>query len=163
MQKNDIALYRVKEFLFDIINREFGFGYVPEYHMDICDMETCYLKPKKNTFFLAIHKNTKKLIGAAGIRAYDKDFEIFKDVYDPKSTASICRVFVDKNWRRNGIGSSLVSLAEDFCKRRGYAKVYLHTHKTVRGSLNFWLSNGYEIVKDTKNELGTVHMEKILV
>jgi len=69
---------------------------------------------------------------------------------------------VDKPWRRNGVATTLVSLGEDFCSKMGYERIYLHTHKTVRGSLDFWLSKGYKIVKDTENQLMTVHMEKIL-
>ena len=69
---------------------------------------------------------------------------------------------MDKKWRRNGVASTLVHRAENFCRNKGYDKVYLHTHKTVHGSLDFWLSNGYQIVEDTNNHMKTVHMEKKL-
>jgi len=123
-------------------------------------LEEHYIKPKDSTFFLAIHNKTESLIGTLGIRAYDRDFEIFRDVYGPGDTASICRVFVDKKWRRNGIASAMVNSAEIFSRDSGYSKMYLHTQKFVKGSIDFWLSVGYKIVEDTNNELGTVHMEK---
>lgn len=126
-------------------------------------MEDYYIKPDKNIFLLAFLKNTDKIIGTIGIRAYDKDYEIFKGTYDAETTASIWRVFIDKKWRRNGIGSKLVSTAEEFCKNKGYKNIYLHTQKIVDGSLDFWLSKGYKVTKDMENELGTVHMEKRLV
>lgn len=163
LKKQDISHYNVQKFLFNMIKDAFGYGYVPQYHQDIMSMESYYIKPKKNSFLVAIDEETDKIIGSIGIRAYDRDFKIFKDIYSSKTTASIWRVFVDKPWRRNGVASSLVKLGEDFCREKKYEKIYLHTQKTVEGSLDFWLSNGYEIVEDTENQLKTVHMEKNLI
>lgn len=162
VQKDDILLYNVKDFLFKLIKEEFGYGYVPEYHQDIKDLENFYLNPVRNNFFLAIHHETQKLIGTIGIRSYDRNFPQFKNFYNPENTASIWRVFVAKPWRRNGVASALVHKAEDFCREKGYQKVYLHTQKNVKGSLDFWISNGYHITEDTNNPLKTVHMEKDL-
>lgn len=162
MENNDIIKYKVKDFLFHSIKEEYGYGYIPEYHQDIIKMDKYYVDPSNNIFLLAFLKNSNKLIGTLGIRAYDKDFNDFKGVYDNKTTAGVWRVFIDKKWRRNGLASSLVDMAEYFCRKRSYSQIYLHTHKTVKGSLNFWLSNGYKITLDTGNENGTVHMEKKL-
>mgnify|MGYP005840332483 CR=1 FL=1 len=162
MKNSDIKQYKVKNFLFRIIKEEFGYGYVQEYHQDIIKLEDYYIKPDKNVFLLAIHKKTGDLIFTLGIRAYDKDYEIFNGFYNAENTASIWRVFIDKRWRRNGVGSKLVSVAEDFCKNKGYKNIYLHTQKVVEGSLDFWLSKGYKVTFDTENENGTVHMEKNL-
>ena len=163
LQKDNISDYDVQKFLLSMIKEEYGYGFTPTYHHDIVNMEKYYLEPKNNKFFLAIHHNTHKLIGTIGISAYDKDFPILKGLYNPETTASISRVFVDKPYRRNGIASSLVECGEKFCKENGYEKIYLHTHKTVNGALNFWLSNNYRIVEDTDNNFKTVHMDKNLI
>lgn len=160
METRDIKHYGVKNFIFKIINEEFGYGYVPEYHQDIIKIEDYYIKPAKNVFLLATHKNSGKLIGTLGIRAYDKNYDMFNEIYNSKNTASIWRVFIDKKWRRNGVGSKLVGMAEKFCKDNGYKNLYLHTQKIVDGSLDFWISKGYRITRDMENKLGTVHMEK---
>lgn len=160
MQNDDTTVYHVKKFLFDIIHDDFGYGYVPEYHRDIMDMKRFYMDPEKNTFLVALDHEMGKIIGTAGIRAYDMNFESLNGRYNFKTTASFCRVFVDKKWRRKGVATALVQSAEDFCTKKGYSKVYLHTQKTVDGSLDFWLSRGYEVVLDTENKIGTVHMEK---
>lgn len=162
LKKEHISPYNVEEYLFDMIQEEYGYGYIPEYHQDIKNLEIYYIKPGKNNFFLATHHKSKKLIGTIGIRAYDKDFLKFRGVYTPEKTASIGRLYVDKSWRRNGVASMLVSISEDFCRKKGYKNVYLHTHKILPGSLDFWLFNGYRIVEDTGNHLKTVHMEKNL-
>jgi GNAT superfamily N-acetyltransferase len=160
--KEHVHPYNVKKFIFNMIQDEFGYGYVPEYHQDIIDLEEFYIEPERNNFFLAIHHDTRKIMGTMGIRAYDKDFPQFKGRYHPETTASIWRVFVDRPWRRNGVASTLVRMAEQFCQEKGYQNIYLHTQKNVPGSLNFWLSNGYQVVEDTGNYLKTVHMEKNL-
>lgn len=162
LQKEHISPYNIKKFLFNMIQDEFGYGYVPEYHQDIQNLQSHYLDPGRNNFFMAINPETEEVIGTLGIRAYDKDFPLFEDLYNPQTTASIWRVFVDKRWRRNGVASTLVRQAEEFCRLKGYEQIYLHTHKTVEGSLDFWRFNGYQIIEDTENHLKTVHMEKKL-
>lgn len=160
LQETTIPYGEIQDFLFDMIQQEFGYGYIPDYHQDIQHIADYYLKPAGNDFLLAVDNAHEKLIGTIGIRAYDKDFPLFKDIYHPHSTASIWRVFVSKSWRRKGVASTLVNIGEDFCQKKGYENIYLHTHRTVPGSLNFWLAQGYNITVDTKNEMGTVHMEK---
>lgn len=157
---NDSSIKIVQEFLFRMIHSEYHYGYIPQYHQDIKNMEKYYLNPKRNNFFVAIHNETDQIIGTIGIRSYDKNFPIFKGIYYPEITASIWRVFVAKPWRRNGVASTLVNMAEEFCQKHGYKNIYLHTHKTVEGSLDFWLSKEYRVVEDTENKLKTVHMEK---
>ncbi len=78
LQKEHISPYNVKKFLFKMIQDEFGFGFIPEYHQDIKNMEDYYLDPERNNFFLAIDHDTEKIIGTIGIRAYDRDYPIFK-------------------------------------------------------------------------------------
>ncbi|MGB4612398.1 MAG: GNAT family N-acetyltransferase, partial [Methanothermobacter thermautotrophicus] len=95
-----------------------------------------------------------------GLRAYDREFEGLN--YDPETTASLWRVFVDEDHRRMGVASRLVEIAEKEAASLGYQRIYLHTHKYVGGALEFWLSRGYRVTVDTGNELGTVHMEKTL-
>ena len=152
---------KVQKFLFSQIKKEFGYGYVPEYHEDIKNLNEYYVNPQKNSFFIACDGD--KIIATIGIRAYDKSFEEFKGIYSSDQTASIWRLFVDEKYRRCGIASLLFNIVEKFAFKHRYNEIYLHTHKTLPGALDFWKKMGFKITIDTNNDLQTVHMDKKIV
>ena len=43
-----------------------------------------------------------------------------------------------------------------------YESIYLHTHKTLPGAIEFWKKMGFIIFLDENDELETVHMDKII-
>lgn len=152
---------RVQKFLFDMIKKEFGYDYVPEWHQDIVNMEEYYINPQRNAFFVA-YSETGEIIGTIGIRAYDKDFEQFRDLYSNENTSSIWRLFVDRRYRRCGLASKLFSVAENFAKENKFHYIYLHTHRNLEGALEFWTKMGFVITFDEGGELETVHMDKYI-
>lgn len=123
------------------------------------NLEDAYIKPDKNVFFIAVDNSTGELIGTGGLRAYDSKFTFLKD-YNPEDTASLCRLFVSKEWRRMGVASEILQCLESFAIGKGYSRTYLHTHRTVSGALDFWLSRSYRIIMDTHNHMETVHLSK---
>ena len=149
----------VQNFLFSMIKLEFGYDYVPKWHQDIVNMEEYYINPKRNAFFVA-YSDDGEIIGTIGIRAYDKNFEQFKHLYSRETTSSIWRLFVARRYRRCGLASKMFSVAENFAKENGYANIYLHTHKTLDGALQYWTKMGFVATLDEGDELETVHMEK---
>ena len=150
----------VQKFLFKQIKQEFGFDYVPAWHQDIIEMDEFYINPDRNNFFIALNAQTNEIIATIGIRAYDKEFDEFKDRYLKENTASIWRLFVDKKYRRCGIASKMFAIAENFANTKSYNEIYLHTHKTLDGAIEFWTKMGFIITLDEGNELETVHMDK---
>ena len=152
-------IMRIQEFLFSMIKNEFGHGYVPEWHEDIVKMDEYYINPKRNNFFVA-YSETGEIIATIGIRAYDKDFPEFDYFYSKDATSSIWRLFVDRRYRRCGLASKMFCIAENFANKVGYDNIYLHTHKTLDGAMEFWSKMGFIVVLDTNNELQTVHMDK---
>ncbi|WP_407431507.1 GNAT family N-acetyltransferase [Methanobrevibacter sp.] len=149
----------VQKFLFDQIKREFGYGYVPKWHQDIMNMESYYIAPEKNNFFVAYNEN-REIIATIGIRAYDKDFPEFRNIYSKNTTSSIWRLFVDRKYRRCGLASKMFSVAETFANTCGYENIYLHTHKTLPGAIEYWTKMGFVVMLDSNDELETVHMDK---
>ena len=151
---------KVQKFLFDQIKKEFGYGYVPEWHEDIIKLEEYYVNPIRNNFFVAYCEETGEIIATIGIRAYDKDFPEFRHLYSMENTSSIWRLFVDEKCRRCGLASKMFAIAENFAIQSGYENIYLHTHKTLDGALEFWTKMGFAVSLDSNDELETVHMDK---
>ena len=158
---NPKEIKRVQDFLFKMIKKEFGYEYVAEWHHDIVNMDEYYINPKRNNFFVAYYE-TGEIIATIGIRAYDKDFHEFKQLYSKDSTSSIWRLFVDRRCRRCGLASKMFSVAENFANQQSYENIYLHTHKTLDGALEFWTKMGFIIRLDANDELETVHMDKAI-
>ena len=149
----------VKKFLFKMIKLEFGYDYVPEWHQDIVNLEDYYINPKRNNFFVAYYE-TGEIIGTIGIRAYDKDFPEFRHLYSKDTTSSIWRLFVDRRCRRCGLASKMFNIAESFANKADFDDIYLHTHKTLPGAIEFWTKMGFVVALDSNDELETVHMDK---
>ena len=149
----------VREFLFRMIKLEFGYDYVPEWHRDVMNLYEYYIAPEMNNFYVA-YLDSGEIIGTIGIRAYDKDFPEFRHLYSNGTTSSIWRLFVDRRCRRCGLASKMFAIAENFANEVGYDDIYLHTHKTLDGALEFWTKMGFVVVLDSNDELETVHMDK---
>ena len=161
LTRDSEEIIKVQNFLFSMIKLEFGYDYVPQWHQDIVNMEEYYINPEKNAFFVA-YSETGEIIGTIGIRAYDKNFEQFEHLYSKETTSSIWRLFVDRRYRRCGLASKMFSIAENFAKESNYNEIYLHTHKNLKGAIEFWTKMGFVITLDEGDELETVHMEKYI-
>lgn len=159
LSNNPKEIEDVKKFLFKMIKLEFGYGYVPEWHQDIVNLEDYYINPERNNFFVAYYE-TGEIIGTIGIRAYDKDFPEFRHLYSKDTTSSIWRLFVDRRCRRCGLASKMFNIAESFANKADFDDIYLHTHKTLPGAIEFWTKMGFVVALDSNDDLETVHMDK---
>ncbi|MBR0059284.1 MAG: GNAT family N-acetyltransferase [Methanobrevibacter sp.] len=160
LSNNPKQIHEVQEFLFKMIKLEFGYDYVPQWHQDIVNMDKFYINPEKNNFFVAYVEETGEIIATIGIRAYDKDFSEFMHLYSKDTTSSIWRLFVDRRCRRCGLASKMFCIAEKFANDVGFKNIYLHTHKTLDGAIEFWTKMGFIVALDSDDELQTVHMDK---
>jgi len=153
-------LNEAKIFMLKIIKEDFGYDYNPEWHKDISFMENIYLLNKRSCFFIA--KDEGKIIGTIAARPYDKKYPKFIDLYKADDTLSVWRHYIKKEMRGMGIGSKLFNETENFAKKLGYKKFYLHTQKTIPGSMEYWMSKGFSIIHEEDDQFRTVHMEKKL-
>ena len=149
-----------KSFLYNQIKEVYDIGPTPEFHYDIEGLEEYYILPERNNFFVALVED--KIVATAAIRAYDRDYEFFRGVYTEDDTASIWRLMVDKDYRRHGIARKLVAEMEEFAKKEGYDRIYLHTHRYLEAAPAFWKSLGYEITVQEDDYDETNHMIKNL-
>lgn len=160
IENDDAEIKLVKEFLFDQINNEYHVGPTQKFHYDIFGLEKYYIDSSQSNFFIALDGD--KIVATIGIRPYDRDFEFFRGVYSSQDTASIWRLMVDRNYRRNGIARLLVDNVEDFAVDAGYDMIYLHTHRYLESGLPFWKSAGYEVTVEEDDYDETTHMVKML-
>jgi hypothetical protein len=58
------------------------------------------------------------------------------------------------------MASKMFSIAENFANESKYDDIYLHTHKTLPGAIEFWTKMGFVVALDSNDELETVHMDK---
>ena len=150
-----------KTFLYNQIREVYGIGQTPEFHYDIEGLKDYYILPKRNNFFVALDGND--IVATAGIRAYDKDYEFLKDKCCKEDTASIWRLMVDKDYRRNGIARMLVGEMENFAKNEGYSNIYLHSHRYLDAAIPFWKSLDYKVTLEEEDYDETTHMLKNLI
>ena len=160
IKDNDLEINAAKDFLFNQIDKEYHIGPTPKFHYDIFDLRDYYISPDKSNFFVAI--DDEKIVATAAIRPYDKDYEFFKGIYSKDDTASIWRLMVDKEYRRNGLARILVELMEDFARIEGYDRIYLHSHRYLEAAIPFWKSMGYETTLEEDDYDETTHMIKNL-
>ncbi len=128
---------------------------------DLTDMELLFLTREKATFLAAFYKD--QVVGTIAVRPYDGRIVSLGNRYNLEETCEIIKCYVDKNLRKQGIGSSLFNEVERYCKEVGYKMMYLHTHKFLPGGLSFWQKKGFITILDECNEQATVHLEKGLV
>ncbi|WP_405291245.1 GNAT family N-acetyltransferase [Methanobrevibacter sp.] len=160
IKDNDLEINAAKDFLFNQIDKEYHIGPTPKFHYDIFDLRDYYISPDKSNFFVAI--DDEKIVATAAIRPYDKDYEFFEGMYSKDDTASIWRLMVDKEYRRNGLARILVELMEDFARIEGYDRIYLHSHRYLEAAIPFWKSMGYETTLEEDDYDETTHMIKNL-
>lgn len=161
IENDESQIKSVQEFLYAQIKIEYGIGPMPEFHYDIDGLKDYYVLPKRNAFFAAYDGD--KIVATAGVRGYDKDYEFFKDQYNEENTASIWRLMVDEQYRRNGLARILVKRIEKFAKEEGYKQIYLNTHRYLEAALPFWNSLGYTVTIEEDDYDETNHMIKVLV
>ena len=160
IKDDESEINSVKDFLFNQINLEYHIGPTPRFHYDIFGLTEYYIAPANSNLFVAL--DGEKIVGTVAIRPYDKGFEFFKGIYSKEDTASIWRLMVDKDYRRNGLARMLVRCVEDFAGNNGYDRIYLHTHRYLESGLPFWKSVGYEITVEEDDYDETTHMVKNL-
>ena len=160
IQNDADEIEAVQKFLYEQIRLVYDIGPTPKFHYDIEGLDEYYVLPKRNCFFAAYDGD--KIVATAGIRAYDRDFEFFRVQYTQDNTASIWRLMVDEDYRRQGLARRLVNLIEEFAREHGYVRIYLNTHRYLDSAMVFWESLGYEITVEEDDYDETNHMVKNL-
>jgi N-acetylglutamate synthase-like GNAT family acetyltransferase len=92
-------------------------------------------------FYIAEEKN--KIIGTSALKKVDDKIIRLK------------RMYVNKNFRKKGIGKELLLKCEIFSKNKGFKKIVLSTNKEMKLGINFYLKNGFVVVKSQSSKFFT--------
>ena len=131
--------------MLDTVYRDFGHGYLPQWHSDIIDLDSSYLTPEDNALFIAERDGT--VVATAGVRGQTPTspphpVEVVS-CFEPGRTASLYRVYVRPEHRRWGVAGELVDACLGFiASRERYTGVYLHTDARTPGAVEFWSKRG---------------------
>lgn len=151
--------------MLDTFYQEFGYGYRPEWHADVIDLEGAYVRPERHALFVAVKGD--EVVATTGVRATAPASPPhpawLAARYPDGSTAQLFRVYVRPDHRRSGLARALVDMATAFVARTpGYERLYLHTDTRIAGAEPFWRSVAAE-VHDARDgdpiSFQTVHFE----
>jgi len=78
-------------------------------------------------------------------------------LFHPKEkTGRLYQMAVEKNYQKQGIGTELVKIMEDFLKEKGFISTYLHARHYA---VPFYKRLGYKIQGEPFEEIGIKHFE----
>ncbi|WP_211370035.1 GNAT family N-acetyltransferase [Nonomuraea turkmeniaca] len=140
-----------RQIMLDTFYRDFGYGYRPQWHGDVVDLEGTYLLPCRHTLLVALHGD--EVVGTTAVRAHGPKSPPHPDwlarLYPDGTTAQLFRVYVAPAHRRRGLAREMVRQACRFVAECGdYRAIYLHTDTRVPGAEVFWRSLAEPVFDD---------------
>ncbi len=144
---------------------DFGYGYRPEFHSDVADLQGVYHDHPRHTLLVAVADDTGEIAGTAGVRsgglkpAFNVPWLVAR--YDPDRTAQLVRVYTLREWRGHGIARALVAQAVRFVAGEpSYTVLALHTDPRSPGAERFWRSMPTTLIHDDRDgPSGSLHFE----
>jgi GNAT superfamily N-acetyltransferase len=130
--------------MLDALYRDFGTGYVPQWHEDVIDLAGHYVAPKRHTLLVAVDRQDGTIAGTAALDARGpRDPEWLAERYPSGQTAQLRRVYVRPEHRRQGLARAMVAELLSFARADSdYRSAYLHAYRHSPGALDLWRSLG---------------------
>jgi GNAT superfamily N-acetyltransferase len=146
-----------------VLHEDLGYGFRPEWHGDLADLEAAYLRTPGQALFLA-HDADGALLGTTAIKVGGpRSPQALVDRYAGRPVCQLARVWVLAEHRRRGAARALVAAATRWAVTEGgHATVCLHTDAAVTGAEAFWRSMPVREVLDERTPgagMQTVHFE----
>lgn len=136
----------VRNLILSILRDEYPFDMNAYSETDINDITGIY-GGEKNTFFVI--KDKDKVIGTLGVKN------------ESDKTALLRRLFVDKAYRKRGLGTSLVKKAVSFCESRGYKEMVFRATDRMKNAIQLLEKNGFKKIESL--EVSGFHIHKYLL
>jgi ribosomal protein S18 acetylase RimI-like enzyme len=141
----------------DIFEHDFGYGYQPQYHFDIDDLQRYYMDPPEHALFVAVDDATGEVVGMAAIKHIRADVapdapQHLIEQYRKPSTAELVRVYTHRQHRRRGIARKLVAACTEYAASEPvYSTIFFHTDASYPGAKEFWLSQA-KLLHDNRED-----------
>jgi GNAT superfamily N-acetyltransferase len=150
-------LAQIRALMIRVLNEDYGYGFVPEHHGDIADLQGYYLDNPRHTLIVAEDGAGGDLVAVVAVRAQgvpqNRRPQWLIDRYDPETSAEICRLSVALKHRRRGAGRAVVEAARHWIARQGsYRVIQLHTNARSENAGPFWFSMPVTLIWDGRNQ-----------
>ncbi len=122
----------VRDLILSILKAEYPFDMNAYSETDINDISGVY-GGDTSAFFVI--KEGNRIVGTAGVKN------------DSEKTALLRRLFVDKNYRKKGLGTSLIQTAVGFCKKKGYKEIVFRATDRMKNAMQLLEKNGFKAVE----------------
>lgn len=122
------------DLIFMVLSAKNALGKVPKLNEDLLDIKSNFFD-KGHPFWIALDE-FDRVIGCIGTRT-DEFGNIF-----------LSRLYVKFDFKRHGIGSKLLQLAEDSARERGFKEIHVHLGKDYLESHIFYPKHGYVEYQD---------------
>ena len=129
------------DMIFMVLSAKNALGKVPRLNEDLLDIKTNYFD-KGHPFWIALDE-FDRVIGCIGTKTGD-DGNLY-----------LSHLYIKFDFKRHGIGSKLLALAEESARERGYKEVHVHLSKDYLESHIFYPKHGYIEYKE-------MYMKKML-
>lgn len=154
-------ILEISNFVRETMSGLFTFPLSEKNFRDLENFNDCYLNNHRNGFLAAFDSNNE-VVGTIAFVQYDNRITSLKNEYNLDVTCEIVRCYVNRDKRREGIGTLLFNKVKDVTKNCGYETMYLHSHKCLPGGIDFWIAKGFNVLLDEQDEYETVHMELVI-
>ena len=132
----------VRNLILSVLKDEYPFDMNAYSETDINDVARVY-SGEKNTFFVI--KDKDKVVGTVGVKC------------DSDKTALLRRIFVDKAYRKKGLGASLVKKAVSFCKSKGYKEIAFRSTDRMKDAMRLLEKNGFKKIESLEVSGFNIH------
>lgn len=125
---------------------------------DLVDFDYYYIK---EGLFLQAQDTQGNTIGVIGMMPFKERFDYL--TYQGQRAFEVARLFVEPNYRRQGVAQSLVKALKIKAKEKQAQVLYLHTHPFLTGAKEFWQTVDFCEFKTTQDGVfTTIHMQLVL-
>ena len=122
------------DMIFMVLSAKNALGRIPKLDEDLLDIKKNFFD-KGHPFWIALDE-FDRVIGCIGTKT-DEEGKLF-----------LSRFYVKFDFKRHGIGSKLLELAENSARERGFKEAYVHLGKDYLESHIFYPKHGYKEYKE---------------